>query len=169
MTITLCQGVSSCLQYGTVDYAASGVATQCHFGTCDVEPGYPTLPGFQGEVLPFFLILHGVAFCPERSGFVQLSGPSLEEQCAPRRPRAAASTVPWAASIPPSFGPAGSPRSLQGLPCFLPRHQTENEDNWPYRLSPISIPTSRQLNSLILALLYKAFPADIICIVLFCN
>ena len=173
VTVTLCQGVYSCLQYGewrTVDYAASeGAATWCRFGTCDVEPGCPTLAGFREEVLPFFLILHGVVFFPERSGFVQLSGPSLEEQCAPRSPRAAASTMPWAVSILPSSSSAGSPRSLQGLPCFLPCHHTERKDNWTCRLSPTSIPTSRHFNSRISAVLSKAFPADIIYIVLFCN
>lgn len=83
VTVMLCHGVYSCLQdseWRTVDYAASeGAATWCHF----TEPGCPTLAGFQGEVLPFFLILHGVAFCPECSRFVQLSGPSLRSNVLP--------------------------------------------------------------------------------------
>lgn len=169
-TVTLCQGLYCCLQYGTGDYGASeGVATRCHFGTCHVEPGCPTLPGFKGAVLPFFFILCGVAFCPECAGFVPLSGLSLEEQCGPRSPRASVSTVPWAASIPLSSGPAGSPRSLWGLPCFLPCHHTANEDSWPCRHSPTSIPTARQFSSHILPVWCKAFPPDIVYVVLFCN
>jgi len=149
-TVVLCQGVYSCLQcseWRTVDYAASeGAATWCCFGTCDVDPGCPTLPGFQEEVLPFCVVLRGVVFCPQYSQFVQLSGPSLEEKRAPRSPRAAASTVPWAAT---------SLLSLPGLPRFLPCHHTENEDNWPCRFSPISTSTSRQLNSLYLSSLVQ--------------
>lgn len=53
------------------------------------------------------------------------------------------------------LGPVGSPRSLQGLSCFLLCHHTERKDNCPSRLSPTSVSISSEFYSHISALLYK--------------
>lgn len=97
-------------------------------------------------------VLNAQGLCSSDSSLEKQTTPRSQGQLLPQCPGLQISLLPLAQQA--------AQEVFRDFPA-LPRHHTERKkENWLCRLSHTSVSTSRQFNSHILALLYKAFPAD---------